>query len=143
MAYADNITLVASNSVSASVSETAGTAVTGVDKYRRGNFVLATSSGTGSGSFTLDCAIQAYVNGYWSDVARFAQVTSGATERILWDVGGTVGTSSTIEEATQSLDITVGTKRAGPLGTQLRARYTIVITGTYSFTWTVVGTMHS
>ena len=67
-------------------------------------------------------------------------MTAVAT-RVIWDVGGTVGTSSTIEEATQSLAITVSTKRAGPWGTQIRARYTTTL-GT-SITFSCVGILQS
>ena len=141
MAYASNVTLVASRTDTADVAEAAGTAITGVDLYRRGTFILSATAV--SGTVTLDVTIQAYINGFWSDIARFAQVTANA-ERILWDVGGTLGTgTTTIEEATQALDITVSTKRAGPWGTQLRARYVVEITGTASITWTVVGVLHS
>ena len=139
MAYAQEITLVASRTDTAAVAATNGTAITALDLYRRGSFALVVTAS--SGTWTLAVAIQAYIFGYWTDIARFADVTANA-ERILWDVGGTVGTSSTIEEASQSLAITAGTKRAGPWGTQLRARYSVTFTSG-TLTWTVVGVVHS
>ena len=142
MAFSSEITLVASRTDTATVAATSGTTITGMDQFRRGSFALVATGGTGSGSVTIACSIQAYIFGYWSDIARFADVTANA-ERILWDVGGTVNTSTTIEEASQSLAITAGTKRAGPWGTQLRARYSVTVTGTYSITWTVVGVVQS
>lgn len=142
MAFATEITLIASRTDTVTVSASSGTAVTSMDQFRRGTFALVATGATGSGSVSIACSIQAYINGYWTDVARFADVT-GNTERILWDVGGTVNTSTTIEEASQSLAITAGSKRAGPWGTQLRARYSVTVTGTYSITWTVVGVVQS
>ena len=139
MAYALDVTLVASRTDTANVTGSDGTALTGVDVYRRGTFILYVSALTGS--TTLDVAIQAYINGYWTDIARFAQVTAAGT-RVLWDVGGTLGTgTTTIEEAQQDLNITVSTKRAGPWGTQLRATWTIA--SVTSITWTLVGTIQS
>ena|SRR3990167_168599 len=140
MAFGQEITLLASRTDTATVAETAGTAITGMDQFRRGSFALVATAV--SGTITIACSIQAYINGYWSDIARFADVTANA-ERILWDVGGTVNTSTTIEEASQSLDITAGTKRAGPWGSQLRVRYTVTVTGSASATWTVVGAVQS
>ena len=136
MAYTTTVSLVASAAITTAAT-TNGTAVS-CDVYRRGTFILDVTAV--SGSVTLDLAIQTYINGYWSDIARFAQMTATGT-RILWDVGGTVGTSSTIEEATQSLAITVSTKRAGPWGNQLRARYTTTL-GT-SITFSCVGILQS
>lgn len=139
MAYALSTTLVAARTDTTNVTASDGTAITGVDLYRRGTFVLNVSALTGS--TTLDVAIQAYINGYWTDIARFAQVTAAAT-RILWDVGGTLGTgTTTIEEAQQDLAITVSTKRAGPWGTQLRATWTIA--SVTSITWSLVAVLHS
>ena len=130
--------MVASTTVTANAT-TNGTAITGVDLYRRGTFILSVTAL--SGSTTLDVAIQAYINGYWTDIARFAQVTT-ISDRVLWDVGGTIGSGvTTVEEATQSLAITVSTKRCGPWGTQLRARYTTA--STTSITFTVVGFLQS
>jgi hypothetical protein len=141
MAYATTVTLVASRTDTASVTEASGTAITGVDVYRKGTFTLVATAV--SGTVALDVSIQCYVGGIWTDIARFAQVTGNA-ERVLWDVGGTLGTgTTTIEEASQTLDITVSTKRAGPWGTQLRARYVLVVTGSGSITWVVAGTIHS
>lgn len=139
MAYATSVTLVAARTDTANVTASDGTAITGVDVYRRGTFILSTTALTGS--TTLDVAIQAYINGYWTDIARFSQVTATGT-KVLWDVGGTLGTgTTTIEEATQDLAITVSTKRAGPWGTQLRATWTIA--SVTSITWTLVGVLHS
>ena len=137
MAYTTNVSLVSSRTDTAAVTNTNGTAID-CDLYRKGTFILDVTAVTGV--VTLDLAIQTYINGFWSDIARFNQMTSVAT-RILWDVGGTINTSTTIEEATQALAITVGTKRAGPWGTQIRARYTITI-GT-SITWSCVGILQS
>lgn len=137
---AEDFTFVASTTSTAAATDTAGTTISGFDYYRRGNVVLYVSAA--SGTWTLDVAIQTYVNGYWTDIARFAQMTATGT-RHLWDIGGPTGNSSTIEEAAQSLDITVGTKRAGPIGKQMRAIYTITVTGSASLTWTVVGTFMS
>ena len=143
MAFSEEVTLIASTTSSSSSATAAdGTAYSTAGQYRRGTFCLVTSDGTGSGSFTLDVAIQAYIFGSWTDVARFNQATGNGT-RILWDVGGTVQASSTIEETSQDLAITVGTKRAGPWGSQIRATYTITITGTYSITWYVRGVLQS
>lgn len=139
MAYALEVTLVASRTDTSSASGTDGTAVTGVDLYRRGTFILSVTAL--SGSTTLDVAIQAYINGFWTDIARFAQMTGTGT-RVLWDVGGTLGTgTTTIEEATNDLAITVSTKRAGPWGTQLRATYTLA--SVTSITWSCVGVLQS
>lgn len=137
MAYSTDVTLVASTTSTANVTASTGDSVT-VDTYRRGSFVLTAT--VNSGSPTLDVAIQAYIGSTWTDIARFAQVTATST-RFLWDVGGTVGTSSTIEEAQQTLGITVSTKRAGPWGTAIRAIYTIASAG--SITWSVKGTVQS
>ena len=145
MAYALTGDLVASRTdTTSSTAETTTTAITSVDLYRQGTFVLAITAGSGTGSFTLDVAIQGYKAGYaWTDIARFSQMTATGT-RFLHAVGSTVGTgSTTVEEAAQSLDITVGTVRPGPMGTQLRAIYTLVITGSYSVTWTVQYGLHS
>lgn len=138
MAYATEITLVSSRTDTSNVTGNDGSAVTGMDLYRRGSFILDVTAV--SGGVTLDVAVQGYINGTWTDIARFAQVNSVST-RILWDVGGTVGTATTIEEAVQDLAITVGTKRAGPWGTQLRATWTIASAG--SITWSLKGTVHS
>lgn len=144
MAFSETVQLISSTtSTSSSASAADGTAFSQAGQYRRGTFVLVTSGGTGSGSFTLDVAIQGYIAGSWTDVGRFAQVTTSGVTRVLWDVCGTVSSSSTIEEASQDLAITVSTKRAGPWGSQIRATYTLTITGTYSITWYVSGVLQS
>ena len=99
MAYALTGDLVASRTDTASSSaETTTTAITSVDLYRQGTFVLDVTAGSGTGSFTLDVAIQGYKAGYaWTDIARFSQVTS-VTQRFLHAVGSTVGTGSTTVE---------------------------------------------
>ena len=121
MAYNTEVTLLESATYTATTSAADGSQVA-VDTYRRGTFVLDVTAVTGT--LALDVAIQTYVNGTWSDIARFAQVTATG-ERWLWDVGGDVGNSATIEEATQDLAITVSTKRAGPWGQYIRATYTL------------------
>ncbi len=63
-------------------------------------------------------------------------------QRVLWDVGGEVGTSTTLEEAVQNLGIATQSKRGGPWGTQLQAVYTVTGTG-ISFTFQVKGTVYS
>ena len=145
MGYATNGDLVASRSdtVSSAV-ETTVAGITSVDLYRNGIFVLDVTATTGTGTFTLDVAVQGYVADYaWTDVGRFAQVTATG-QRILRGVGGTVGSgTTTVEEAAQSLDITTGQIRAGPIGTQIRAMYTLVITGTLTVTWRVRYGLHS
>lgn len=133
-----DVTLVSSRTDTTNATRARGSEVTGVDVYRKGTFILTVT--VNSGSPTLDVAIQGYINGTWTDLARFAQVTATAT-RVLWDVGGTVNTSTTIEEATQDLAITVGTKRAGPWGSRLRATWTTTALG--SITWSLVGSIHS
>jgi hypothetical protein len=145
MSYATTGDLVASRSDTASsTAETTTSAITSVDLYRIGSFVLDVTATSGSGTFTLDVAVQGYIAAYaWTDVGRFSQVTATG-QRFLRGVGGTVGTgSTTVEEAAQSLDMTVGTIRPGPLGTQIRAIYTLVITGTLTVTWTVKYGLHS
>ena len=145
MSYATNGDLVASRSDTvSSTAETTVAGITSVDLYRHGIFVLDVTATTGTGTFTLDVAVQGYVADYaWTDVGRFAQVTATG-QRILRGVGGTVGSgTTTVEEAAQSLDITVGQIRAGPIGTQIRAMYTLVITGTLTVTWRVRYGLHS
>lgn len=129
MAYTNEVTLLEAATYTANVEKSDGSQVA-VDTYRRGTFILDVTAL--SGSTTLDVAIQTYINGNWTDIARFAQVTSTGT-RVLWDVGGEVGTSSTIEEATQDLAITVSTKRAGPWGQYIRATYTIASVTSITF----------
>lgn len=134
MAFGTEISLVSSRTDTTNVTAADGTAYTSADQYRRGAFILSVTAV--SGGVTINVAIQSYINGFWTDLARFAEVSTVST-RILWDVGGTVNTSTTIEEATQDLAITVGTKRAGPLGAQIRATWTIASAG--SITWSCVG----
>src|SRR3990167_10833428 len=115
----EEVTLLSSATYTANVTAADGDSVTGIDVYRKGTFILSCTAL--SGSTTLDVAIQTYINGFWTDIARFAQVTATGT-RVLWNVGGDLGTgTTTIEEAAQDLAITVSTKRAGPWGTRLRA----------------------
>ena len=133
MAFGTEITLVSSRTDTANVTASDGTAYTTADQYRRGAFILSVTAIT---SVTLSVAIQSYINGFWTDIARFADVTTVST-RVLWDVGGTVNTSTTTEEATQDLAITAGSKRAGPMGAQIRPTWTIASAGTV--TWSCVG----
>ena len=138
MAYSTDVTLLSSATYTANVTAADGTS-TAVDTYRKGTFILNCSAV--SGGATVDVAIQSYINGYWTDIARFAQVST-VTTRVLWNIGGDLGTgTTTIEEATQDLAITVSTKRAGPWGTHIRATYTIAAAG--SITFTVVGVVSS
>ena len=137
MAYTTEVTLVASRTDTSNVTASDGSAIT-VDIYRRATCILSVTAI--SGGATLDVAIQTYVNGQWTDIARFAQATT-VSSRVLWDIGGTVGTSSTIEEAIQDLAITVGTKRAGPWGPTIRATWTIASAG--SVTWSLTGSFQS
>lgn len=144
MSYATEVTLVSSRTDTAAASETAGTAITNMDLYRRGTFVLAITAS--SGTYTLDVVIQTYINGYWTDIARFTQMTATGT-RFLWNVGvADRSTQKIIEEAQQLFDITPddrdGVKRAGPWGTQLRASWTITVTGA-SITWECKGTVQA
>lgn len=138
MAYSTDISLVASRTDTANVTAADGTAIL-VDQYRRGSFILSVTAV--SGGVTLDVAIQAFINGFWTDISRFTQVSTVST-RVQWDVGGTLGTgTTTIEEATQDLAITAANKRAGPWGTQIRATWTIASAG--SITWSCVGVVTS
>ena len=139
MAYALETTLVSSRTDTAAVTRSNGTAITGMDLYRRGTFMLNVSAA--SGTWTLNVAIQAYIGARWSDIARFAEM-SATGQRWIWDVGGSVNNAATVEEAEQYLAITVSTKRAGPWGTQLRATWTITGTG-QSITWELLGTVSS
>lgn len=145
MSYATTGDLVAARSDTASSAvEATVAAITSVDLYRVGSFVLDVTSTVGAGTFTLNVGVQGFIAGYaWTDIGRFAEVTATG-QRFLRGVGGTVGSGSTvIEEAAQSLDITVGNIRCGPLGTQIRAIYTLVITGTLTVNWRVRYGLHS
>lgn len=132
MAYTSEVTLVASSVVTATVTAATGTAVAS-DLFKRGTAILTVS--LASGSFTLDCAIQTIINGVWTDIARFAQVT-GNGSRVLWDIGDGQIANTNIEEVIQALAITVSTKRAGPWGTQIRAIWTVGGAPT-TFTWSL------
>ena len=129
MAYNTEVSLLDSATYTANATKADGSQVA-VDTYRRGTFILDVTAL--SGSTTLDVAIQTYINGNWTDIARFAQVTATGA-RVLWDVGGDTNTSSTIEEAIQDLNITVSTKRAGPWGQYIRATYTIASVTSITF----------
>ena len=138
MAYSTDVTLLASATYTANVTASDGSSIS-VDTYRKGTFILSCTAL--SGSTTLDVAIQTYINGFWTDIARFAQITATGT-RVLWNVGGDLGTgTTTIEEASQDLAITVSTKRAGSWGTHIRATYTIA--SVTSITFSVVGVVSS
>lgn len=145
MAYSEDVTLVSSRTDTTTVSATAGTAII-VDTYRRGCFYL---DATISGTVTLVCVIQTLIGGLvWTDFARFTNLTSTGT-RVMLGVGiernnGSLDNESNAgESAKLTGTITSGTYKSGPWGTQLRAYFTVTITGSGSCAWSCKGTVQS
>ena len=134
------VTIVSSRTDTATTSGTAGTTISGMEFYRKGNFALNISALTGTP--TLAVVLQKYVNGYWTDMARFTDMTATGT-RILHNVGGDLGSgTTTVEEAQLTGTITAQNMRAGGLTRQIRAYW--VITGSItSLTWSVTAEVSS
>lgn len=133
MAYTSEITLISSVTLTTAATTTYSS-LSQMDVYREGTFVLAVSAS--SGTYTLNCYIQAYINGYWCDLASFAQVAANGN-RVLRGVGST-NIITSLEEAVPDGTLTAGTVRCGPWGVQLRGK--IITTGSgFSVTVAVVG----